>query len=66
MFEANLKFSEGSRSRSYDRVATVREKSEKNKRFSRSGYFVKGQGKSYKSVKVSEKAENYIFCQKAS
>ena len=66
MFEANLKFSDGSGRGSYDRVATVREKSEKNKRFSRSGNLVKGQGKSYKSVKVSEKSENYIFSQKAS
>ena len=29
MFEANLKFSDGSRRESYDRVATVREKSGK-------------------------------------
>ena len=43
MFEANLKFSDGSGRGSYDRVATVREMSGKNKRFSRSGNFVKGQ-----------------------
>ena len=66
MFEANLKFSDGSERGLYDRVATVREKSGKNKRFSRSGNFVKGQGKSNKSVKVSKKSENYIFWLKAS